>query len=212
MSADRASTGGAGRPRSEAKRAAILDAAGTLFLTQGPENTSMDAVAREANVSKQTVYSHFGDKDSLFAACIQSKVSSYRVADLPDLIDLDLRAALLELGHRFMDLLMDKQVVAMFRVVIGASASHPHIGALFYDNGPRRTIDALAALLDHHARAGTIDCSDTREAAAIFLDLLAAHLQRRMLLAVDSAPSKAAQRAQIERTVDRFLRLFAREE
>ena len=38
--------------------------------------------------------------------------------------------------------------------------------------------------------------------------MLAAHLQRRMLLGVGKAPGKAARRAHIERTVDRFLRVF----
>ena len=39
--------------------------------------------------------------------------------------------------------------------------------------------------------------------------MLAAHLQRRMLLGVAKAPDKAARQAQIERTVERFMRLFA---
>ncbi len=209
MTADSSIKPGAGRPRSEEKRAAILEAAGDLFLTHGPGGTSMDAVAREANVSKQTVYSHFGDKESLFAACIQNKVSSYRVTDLPDLADCDLHQALVEIGGRFMDLLMDPHVVDMFRVVIGSSASHPQIGALFYENGPERTINALAKLLDHHVLRGTIDADDTYEAAVIFIDMLAAHFQRRALLGVGKRPEKSAQREHIEHTVQRFLRLYA---
>ena len=199
----------AGRPRSEAKRAAILEAAGDLFLTHGPGGTSMDAVASGAGVSKQTVYSHFGDKEALFAACIQNKVSSYRLSDVPDLADLSPEEGLTELAGRFLDLLTDPQVVSMFRVIIGSSASHPEIGALFHDNGPQRTIGALASLLDRHVAAGSLEVEDTREAAALFLDMLAANLQRRMMLGVDKAPGKAARRRQIRRTVDRFLRLFA---
>jgi TetR/AcrR family transcriptional repressor of mexJK operon len=198
-----------GRPRSEEKRAAILEAASNLFLTHGPGATSMDAVAGAANVSKQTVYSHFGDKESLFEACIQSKVSSYRVAEIPDLAEIGLREALTEIAGRFMDLLMDPHVVSMFRVVIGTAASHPEIGALFYRNGPGRTIDALADLLESQSSAGHIEVQDPKEAAALFMDMLAAHLQRRMLLGVAKAPGKAAKQAQIERTVDRFMRLFA---
>ena len=53
-----------GRPKDPAKRAAILDAAEKLFLSQGFTGTSMDAVAKEAGVSKLTVYSHFSDKET----------------------------------------------------------------------------------------------------------------------------------------------------
>ena len=58
---------GPGRPKDLGKRAAILDAAKRLFLVQGFTGVSMDQIAAEAGVSKLTVYSHFGDKESLFA-------------------------------------------------------------------------------------------------------------------------------------------------
>ncbi|MQT72625.1 TetR family transcriptional regulator, partial [Pseudomonas sp. FSL R10-0071] len=59
-----------GRPKDMAKRQAILDAAKSLFLTHGYANTSMDAVATLAGVSKLTVYSHFTDKETLFSSAI----------------------------------------------------------------------------------------------------------------------------------------------
>ena len=46
-----------GRPKDPAKRSAILQAATTLFLGQGFAGTSMDAVAKQAGVSKLTEYS-----------------------------------------------------------------------------------------------------------------------------------------------------------
>ena len=51
------------RSKSESKRKQILDAATILFTEQGYSSTSMDLIAKNANVSKQTVYSHFGNKD-----------------------------------------------------------------------------------------------------------------------------------------------------
>ena len=59
--------------RSEQKRLQILEAAMELFCGQGFPNTSMDEVAKLAGVSKQTVYSHFGSKDELFVASIESR-------------------------------------------------------------------------------------------------------------------------------------------
>lgn len=52
------------------KRLQILDAAETLFYSQGVEQTSMDQLALEAKVSKRTVYNHFATKELLFQAIL----------------------------------------------------------------------------------------------------------------------------------------------
>jgi TetR/AcrR family transcriptional regulator, mexJK operon transcriptional repressor len=56
---------------SDRKRQAIAAAALTLFARDGYERTSVDAIAAEAGVSKRTVYSHYGDKESLFVQVMQ---------------------------------------------------------------------------------------------------------------------------------------------
>src|SRR5688500_5798062 len=56
--------------RSEGKRTAVLDAAERLFVTDGYELTSVDAIAARAQVSKRTVYDYFGDKRTLFESVL----------------------------------------------------------------------------------------------------------------------------------------------
>ncbi|MEV0275668.1 helix-turn-helix domain-containing protein [Streptomyces sp. NPDC050610] len=58
------------REGSAQKRAAILAAARELFVRQGVDRASMDAIAALAGVSKRTVYDYFGDKRSLFVAIL----------------------------------------------------------------------------------------------------------------------------------------------
>ena len=58
--------GGAESGRTARKRRAIMEAATALFLRDGYRNTSMDQVAADAAVSKQTVYKQFADKEQLF--------------------------------------------------------------------------------------------------------------------------------------------------
>ena len=50
-----------GRPKSMEKRNQILSSASQLFLQDGFTNTTMDNVAKQSGVSKQTVYSHFAN-------------------------------------------------------------------------------------------------------------------------------------------------------
>lgn len=73
---------GPGRPKDLAKREAILEAAKALFLSLGYANTSMDAVAAAAGVSKLTVYSHFTDKQTLFCSAVMATCQ----VQLPDLL------------------------------------------------------------------------------------------------------------------------------
>ena len=50
------------------KQEMILQGAVRVFLQLGYAGTSMDRVASEAGVSKQTIYSNFQDKEGLFTA------------------------------------------------------------------------------------------------------------------------------------------------
>jgi len=56
--------------KAEAKTKQILKGALSQFLEYGYLGTSMDKIAYHAGVSKQTLYSHFGDKETLFKALI----------------------------------------------------------------------------------------------------------------------------------------------
>lgn len=64
------------REGSALKRAAILTAARKLFLADGFERTSMDAIAAEASVSKRTVYDYYGDKRTLLLAVVEQAVQA----------------------------------------------------------------------------------------------------------------------------------------
>ncbi|MEV0265391.1 helix-turn-helix domain-containing protein [Streptomyces sp. NPDC050617] len=67
------------REGSAEKRTAILGAARDLFVSQGVDRTSMDAIAARAGVSKRTVYDYFGDKRSLFVAILAAVSQSLSV-------------------------------------------------------------------------------------------------------------------------------------
>ena len=73
-------------PRYPAKRAAIARAALDLFVRDGYERTSVDAIAAAAGVSKRTVYSHYADKERLFLAVVEDTyaVLMSQAADIAD--------------------------------------------------------------------------------------------------------------------------------
>lgn len=198
-----------GRPKSEEKRAAILRAATELFLARGLQNASMDAVATSAGVSKQTVYSHFTNKDELYRAVIVNKVESYGFGSAFPPESDDLEEGLLLLGGRFIELLFDEEVLAMYRVVIGESSVHRKIAELFYETGHGTTLRTIETFLSKQADRNRLKIDDLAYAARLFLSMICGHYQLRLLmnLAPDLTPDKID--AHVGKAVKQFLKLYA---
>lgn len=64
------------RKGSSDKRAKIIAAARELFLSDGFDRSSVDAVAAKAGVSKRTVYDYYGDKQNLLLAVVEESSSA----------------------------------------------------------------------------------------------------------------------------------------
>src|SRR5690606_36361585 len=57
----------------------LLDKALDLFLEQGFERTSIDAITAAAGMAKRTVYARYGDKTNLFKAALKRAISEWIV-------------------------------------------------------------------------------------------------------------------------------------
>src|SRR5579871_288611 len=110
---------GPGRPKDLEKRASILQAAKRLFTTQGFDGTSMDAIASAAGVSKLTVYSHFQDKERLFAAAVECVCQEQMPAEI-FLADLKgpIRRQLLAIARAFFSLITSEEALAVHRTIV----------------------------------------------------------------------------------------------
>lgn len=175
--------------RAARKRAAVLDAALEVFLRNGYVGASMDEIASVAAVSKQTVYKHFSDKETLFHELITTTVRATAdgvhrppVVSGERPIEEDLRAFARHLLHG----VMQPRVLRLRRLVIGEAARFPALGRTFHDLGLAHTIDTLTATLRELADDGRLDIDDPRIAAEHFNWLvLSIPLNRAMLLGDD---------------------------
>src|ERR1700686_1173805 len=108
--------------RSARKRRAVLEAARAAFLRNGYLGTSMDEIAAAAQVSKQTVYKHFADKERLFIEIVNTTVNEIsdlvyeEVRDLEDSGDIE--ADLRDLARRQLTSVMRRQLLELRRLVI----------------------------------------------------------------------------------------------
>ena len=66
----------------------MLDAAVQMFSVNGYHETSMDAIAAEAQISKPMLYLYYGSKEELFGACLNREMSRFIDAVRAD-IDLN---------------------------------------------------------------------------------------------------------------------------
>ncbi|WP_263165525.1 TetR/AcrR family transcriptional regulator [Streptomyces sp. SCSIO ZS0520] len=165
------------REGSAQKRAAILAAARELFLAEGFDRSSVDAVAARAKVSKRTVYDYFGDKRTLLQAVVdgvgQSLITTIRrtlddtLTALPGTADLE--DALITFSMRIAtDMLGSAEYATLQRLVRAESGHLPHRG---YNSMADTPDEALAERFAAFAEAGLLDVPDPRLAADQFIAL-----------------------------------------
>jgi TetR/AcrR family transcriptional regulator, mexJK operon transcriptional repressor len=195
--------------RTDRKRAAILDAATRAFLRAGYLGTSMDQIANEAGVSKQTVYKQFSDKESLFREIVTTTVDEISDPNYEAVLNLrdsgDVEADLRELARGQLARVMQPRLLQLRRLVIGEAGRFPELGRFFYDRGPGRTIAALASAFERLAERGQLRADDPLAAAAHFNWLImSTPLNGAMLLGDDSPPSAE----ELARYADTGVRVF----
>ncbi len=156
------------REGSAEKRAAILSAARELFLSEGFERASMDAVAARAGVSKRTVYDYYGDKRALLLAVVEqaaellSAVIADAFAEHLDDVD-DIEQSLIGLARTITTTAMgSSDYAALMRLISTESANLPDLRLQAAGNEPE---DALAARFVELDRQGLLDTPDPRLAA-----------------------------------------------
>jgi TetR/AcrR family transcriptional regulator, mexJK operon transcriptional repressor len=193
------------------KAESILAAAKRTFLESGFGAVSMDTIAREAGVSKATVYAHFAGKEELFGAVIGRECERYLASfSVSELDPRDVRASLTVLGRRFLELLLSPDAIALHRLIIGEVSRFPALGEVFWHAGPERNHFQIEAFLEAAAAAGSLDIADPRLAAEQFTGLVRGETQLRHLLRLENQADRPKTSAIVEAAVDTFLRAFAR--
>lgn len=64
-------------PQNRDVRLAILEAARRRFLRFGPRKTTMEEIAREARLSRATVYAHFRNKQDIYAKLLEADAEAF---------------------------------------------------------------------------------------------------------------------------------------
>jgi len=190
------------------KRCAIISAATAVFVRDGFTGASIDAIAEEANVSRQTIYNQLGDKERVFAEVVRSitERSSARImetlASFPAEPE-DVESELVDFAMRLTrNCVCDADARALRRLIENEGGRYPELFETWKDYGPGKNWPAVAACLARLARSGHIEADDPELAARQFTALIGADLP--------VGPGASATEDQIEAAARNGVRTFLR--
>jgi TetR/AcrR family transcriptional regulator, mexJK operon transcriptional repressor len=198
-----------GRGEAGGKAETILVAAERAFLASGFGAVTMDAIAREAGVSKATVYAHFTGKEELFGAIV-GRLSERRFGgfSVEALDPGDAAASLTTIAHRFLDLVLSPEGIALNRIILGEVTRFPVLGQVFWAAGPERHRAQIETFLRRAVQAESLAIPDPRLAAEQFAALARGEIHLRSLLRLEDPGDPAALDAAAASAVATFLRAF----
>lgn len=197
------------RSKSEEKRQAITAAATKLFTELSFSQTSMDKVAKEAGVSKQTVYSHFGSKDELFVDTISQKCAAHKMDDLASHKLDDPEEALLTIAFSFLELVLSKEAVAMHRTCVAESESYPHVSRLFYAAGPKKALSEVTKCMAEFNKRGLLNIPEPRFAAVQFIAMVKGEICMQTDYNIEQRVDDETVKNYVHHSVAMFLRAYA---
>lgn len=174
------SPNGVGSKLSPEKREQILKGAMSAFLAYGYQGTSMDKVAAEAGTSKPTIYSHFKDKESLFAALIEQICLRFVSAGHDQSIyELDPPAFLARFAAKFLKRMDDWEYVSFMRLLVGESGRFPELAHLYVSKVIQPSMERVTY---YFATKQGLNFPDPEAAARVFVGALNAHIMSQEIL------------------------------
>jgi TetR/AcrR family transcriptional regulator, mexJK operon transcriptional repressor len=189
------------------KEAQIVDAARRAFLECGFAETSMEAIARAANVSKATLYAYFPSKEALFSHLIETDCAQKRDRLTAPSPEAGIEAALRELGGKFVSRFLTDSERSFFQAMSAERARFPELCRLFFNTGQKQAIDMVAAFLEECREKNLLAFDDSHLAATQFLHLVLTDLPMRVALGLD-LPNEEGAASVMEAGVSTFLKAF----
>lgn len=152
----------------------LLDIALDLFLENGFERTSIDAITTAAGMAKRTVYARYGDKETLFKAAMTRAIDEWivpverlRAAECEGL-----EKTLLKIAQILLTNILSPAGMRLLRLSNAVSANMPEIAAFNTQMGTAPTLAYLADLFRRRLLPADAPGPEADEAALAFLHLV----------------------------------------
>lgn len=183
----------------------VLEGARIVFMRDGFERASVDDIAREAGVSKATLYAYFPDKRLLFLE-IASTECRRQADDAEAHIDPNAPIAdVLRLAaQKITSFMLSDFGQRIYRIAVAESENFPAVAHQFYHSGPKLVQDRITEMLRCATERGELVIDDIPFAAAQFAQLCKVDIQDRMIF----TPSPCCTTADATRVIEGAVSMF----
>ncbi len=151
----------------------LLELALQEFMQHGYGGASISRMAREAGISKNTVYSRFESKQALFHAIMQQQIERLAPARLltsgsgrPDL-----EAGLKSYANTMLELSQQAEFLGVNRLMYSESQRFPELG-IEAEERARLGIKRISRFISECADADGIPCKNPRGVAEVFIHMI----------------------------------------
>jgi AcrR family transcriptional regulator len=158
-------------PRSDVRQR-IIKAASEVFAANGYARTTTRSLATAAGITEVTLFRHFGNKEKLFTAVIESYGGSALASEFEAQLTGDYRSDLHTIGKRFIQIAMERSKI--MRMMFCEADHFPELAQALALN-PRRFRQMLSRYLSQQIERGTIRPINTEAAAQAFWGMILAY-------------------------------------
>ena len=135
------------------KEQEVLNVASDYFLGHGYKGTSINAMARDSGISKESIYRYFSSKKELFEAVIAKELTEYQ--DKLQFLNFEydsiaLDEALKRAAESIIGAVTADVTLALRRLIFQETVNSPDIGEFYYEIGPQVAYNNLAKIFEAH--------------------------------------------------------------
>lgn len=183
----------------------VIAGARAVFMREGFEGASVDEIARDAGVSKATLYSYFPDKQHLFLEVLKTECAAQSEVDvLFQQTGLTVEEKLGVICKKLITFFLSDFGQEVFRVCMAEATRFPELGRTFYESGPRNWNAKIAGFLRSEKAQAVLDIGDAELAADQLAQLCRTDLLLKVMFGVETDPKEA----DIDRVVDEAVKTF----
>ena len=195
-------------PANVSRRDAILAAASRIFIQRGFEGTSMELVAKAANVARRTLYNQFPEgKEALFGAVAEHMWKAFPVMDIAtdEAALADPAAGLLRIGRAVAEFWAPPMAVAFLRMVIADGPRFPDLTRRFFEVGKTPAVSAVRNYIAELGHRGILNITNAELASRQFLGMIDESVLWVRVMGADEELSAAQAEEVVEQAVAIFL-------
>jgi TetR/AcrR family transcriptional repressor of mexJK operon len=141
------------------KELEVLNVASDYFLRHGYQGTSVNAIARDSGISKESIYRYFSSKKELFEAVIAKELAEYQEKLYQIDVEFEsiaLDVVLRQVAESILGAVTTDRTLGLRRLIFQEARKSPDIGQYYYEVGPREAYRDLEKIFAHHRSAARL--------------------------------------------------------